>query len=43
MWYCMRKPGVAEKYCMLRAVQDMYEGSVTMVKCVEGETDGFKV
>ncbi|KAK3533658.1 hypothetical protein QTP70_024032 [Hemibagrus guttatus] len=32
LWYCMRKSGVAEKY--VRVVQDMYERSRTVVKCV---------
>ncbi|MCI4395202.1 hypothetical protein PGIGA_G00177740 [Pangasianodon gigas] len=40
-WYCMRKSGVAEKY--VRVEQDMYEGSVTTVRCVVGMTDWFKV
>ncbi|KAI5628101.1 hypothetical protein C0J50_8339 [Silurus asotus] len=31
LWYCMRKSGVSEKY--VRVVQDMYEDSVTAVKC----------
>lgn len=41
VWYCMRKSGVAEKY--VRVVQDMYEGSVTAVRCAVGVTEGFKV
>lgn len=41
LWYCMRKSGVAEKY--VRVVQNMYEDSETVVKCVVGPTDGFKV
>eukprot|EP00064_Thunnus_orientalis_P007345 superscaffoldBa00000808_g7365 len=41
VWYCMRKSRVAEKY--VRVVQDMYEGSVTAVRCAVGVTDGFKV
>ncbi|KAI5095823.1 hypothetical protein C0J45_14253 [Silurus meridionalis] len=40
-WYCMRKSGVSEKY--VRVVQDMYEDSVTAVKCAVGTTDWFKV
>ncbi|KAK3516982.1 hypothetical protein QTP70_029404, partial [Hemibagrus guttatus] len=32
LWYCMRKSGVAEKY--VRVVQDMYERSRTVVRCV---------
>ncbi|KAK3572845.1 hypothetical protein QTP86_008260 [Hemibagrus guttatus] len=31
LWYCMRKLGAAEKY--VRVVQDMYEGSRTVVRC----------
>ena len=41
LWYCMRKWGVAEKY--VRVVQDMYEDSVTAVRCAVGMTDRFKV
>lgn len=41
LWYCMRKSGVAEKY--VRVVQDMYEDSVTAVRCAVGMTDWFKV
>ena len=41
VWYCMRKSGMVEKY--VRVVQNMYEGSVTVVKCAVGVTDGFKV
>ncbi|KAI5609347.1 protein kinase C-binding protein NELL2-like [Silurus asotus] len=41
LWYCMRKSGVSEKY--VRVVQDMYEGSVTAVKCAVGTTDWFRV
>ena len=37
----MRKLGVAEKY--VRVVQDMYEDSVTVVRCVVGMTERFKV
>ena len=40
-WYCMRKSGIAEKYVQL--VQDMYEGSETVVRCVVGTTESFKV
>ncbi|KAI5627659.1 hypothetical protein C0J50_8434, partial [Silurus asotus] len=39
--YCMRKSGVSEKY--VRVVRDMYEGSVTAVKCAVGTTDWFRV
>ncbi|KAI5610001.1 hypothetical protein C0J50_5673 [Silurus asotus] len=41
LWYCMRKSGVSEKY--VRVVQDMYEDSVTAVKCPVGTTDWFRV
>ncbi|KAI5086387.1 E3 ubiquitin-protein ligase RNF130 isoform X1, partial [Silurus meridionalis] len=41
LWYCMRKSGVSEKY--VRVVQDMYEDSVTAVKCAVGTTDWFKM
>ena len=41
LWYCMRKSGVAEKY--VRVVQNMYENSVTAVRCAVGRTEGFKV
>ena len=34
LWYCMRKSGIVEKYVQL--VQDMYEGSETVVRCVVG-------
>ena len=37
----MRKSGVAKKY--VRVVQDMYEGSVTVVRHAVGVTDGFGV
>ena len=39
--YCMRKSQVAEKY--VKVVQDMYENSVTTVRCAVGMTEGFKV
>ena len=41
LWYCMRKSGIVEKYVQL--VQDMYEGSKTVVKCAVGTTETFKV
>ena len=37
----MRKSGIAEKYVQL--IQDMYEGSKTMVKYAIGTTESFKV
>ena len=41
LWYCMRKSGIVENYEQL--VQDMYEGSKTVVRCVVGTTESFKV
>ncbi|KAI5619610.1 hypothetical protein C0J50_21007 [Silurus asotus] len=41
LWYRMRKSSVSEKY--VRVVQDMYENSVTAVKCAVGKTYWFKV
>ena len=41
VWYCMRKSGLAEKY--VRIVQDMYDGSTTVVRCAVGVTEGFEV
>ena len=41
LWYCMRKSGIMEKYVQL--VQDMYEGSETVVRCAVGTTESFKV
>ena len=41
LWYCMRKSRMREKY--MRLVQDMYEGSETVVRCAEGTTESFKV
>ena len=41
LWYCMRKSGMGEKYVQL--VQDMYEGSETVVRCAVGTTESFKV
>ena len=41
LWYCMKKSGIVEKYVQL--VQDMYEGSKTVVRCAIGTTESFKV
>ena len=41
LWYCMRKSKIVEKY--MRLVQDMYEGSETMVRYAVGTTESFKV
>ena len=41
LWYCMRKSGIVEKYVQL--VQDMYEGSETVVRCAVRTTESFKV
>ena len=41
LWYCMRKSGIVGKY--VRLVQDMYEGSETVVRCAVGTTESFKV
>ena len=41
LWYCMRKSGMAKKY--VRLVQDMYEGSETVVRCAVATTESFKV
>ena len=41
LWYCMRKLGTAEKYVLL--IQDMYEGSETVVRCAVETTESFKV
>ena len=41
LWYCMRKYGIVEKYVQL--VQDMYEGSETVVSFAVGTTESFKV
>ena len=41
LWNCMRQSGVAERY--VNMVQDMYEGSMTKVRCAMGVTKDFKV
>ena len=41
LWYCMRKSRIVEKYVQL--VQDMYEGSETVVRCAIGTTESFKI
>ena len=41
LWYCMRKSGIVEKYVQL--VQDIYEGSETVVRCVAGTKESFNV
>ena len=41
LWYCMRKSGIVEEYVQL--VQDMYEGSETVVRCAVRTTESFKV
>ena len=41
VWYCMRKSGLAEKY--VRIVQDIYDDSITAVRCAVGVTEGFEV
>ena len=40
LWYCMRKSRVVEKY--VKVVQDMYENSVTTVRCAVGMIEGFQ-
>ena len=41
VWYYMKKSGIVEKYVQI--VQDMYEGSETVVRCAVGTTKSFKV
>ena len=37
----MKESGAAEKY--VRLVQDIYESRMTVMMCVVGVTDGFRV
>ena len=41
LWYCIRKSGIVEKY--VRLVQNMHEGSETVVRSAVGTTESFKV
>ena len=41
LWYCVKTSQVAEKY--VKVVQDMYENSITTVRCAVEMTEGFKV
>ena len=41
LWYVMRRFGLEEKY--VRVVQDMYDDSMTSVRCAVGMTEWFKV
>ena len=41
LWYCMRKSRIVENFVQL--VQDMYEGSETVMRCAGGTTESFKV
>ena len=41
LWYCIRKSGIMEK--CVRLVQDMYEGSKTVVRCAVRATKSFKI
>ena len=41
LWYCLRKSGMTEKHVQL--VQDIYEGSKTIVRCAVGTTESFKI
>ena len=39
LWYCMRKSRIVEKY--VRLVQNMYEGSETVVRCAVETTESW--
>ena len=41
LWYCMRKSAIVEKYVQL--VQDMYEGSETVVRCAVETIESLKL
>ena len=41
LWCCMRKSKIVEKYVQL--VQDMYDGSETVLRCAVGTTESLKV
>ena len=41
VWYCIRKSGLAEKY--VRIVEDMYDDSITAVRCAVAVTDGYEL
>ena len=40
LWYCITKSEMAEKYVPL--IQDMFEGSETVVRCAVETTESFK-
>ena len=43
-WYCMRKSGLADKYVrIVKDNEDMYDDSITAVRCAVGVTEGFEV
>ena len=41
VWYCMRKSGLADKH--VRIVQDMYDDSITAVRCAVGVTEAHSM
>ena len=41
LWFCTRESGVAEKYVSL--VLDIYDSSMTVVRCTVGVMDGFQL